>query len=85
MAISGLTGDSDYWQQLSAGSSALPLTDEQQMPVFHRGNSPKLPRQLHQETRVALVGLVQVIQWLIGQVLAQLPIADEAESCRLIS
>lgn len=71
MTVSGLAGDSDYRQWLSAGSSALPLADKQQMLVFYRGSGPKLPRQLYQETRVAFVSLVQVIQRLVDQVFAQ--------------
>ncbi|MNZ83566.1 hypothetical protein D3C78_1022970 [compost metagenome] len=71
MAISSLAGDGDNRQRFSAGRSALALADKQQVSVFHGRNRPVLARQLHQKTRIALVGLVQMVQRLFRQVCAQ--------------
>jgi hypothetical protein len=59
MTVTGLAGYGDNRQRLTARRSSLPLPDKQQISILNGSNRPILPRQLHQETGIAFIGLVQ--------------------------
>lgn len=71
MTVTGFTFNGDNRQRLTARCSSLPLPDKQQVSILNGSNRPILARQLHQETGIAFIGLVHVIQHLVRQVFTQ--------------